>query len=55
MGLVWCVFVTTNFLELRPKTMQVRLAQMDDKLDIARAADPSDIRGDNLLSEFSDW
>jgi hypothetical protein len=29
---------------------------MDDKLDkLAQPADPSDIRGDNLLSELSDW
>jgi hypothetical protein len=55
-GLAWTVFMMTNFLELRLKTMQVRLAQMDDKLDkLSRPADPSDMRDDSLLSELCDW
>jgi hypothetical protein len=52
----------TNVLELRLKTMQVRLAQMDDKLDkLARHADAPELTafpealGGHLLSELSNW
>ena len=54
LSLVWVIFVLTNSLELRLKTMQVRLATIADQLD-KLAGQPTPELGDNLLAELSDW
>ena len=45
----------TGELEVRLKTMQVRLAGMDDQLNALRGRDPEQKPDDNLILELNDW
>jgi len=46
------LFVLLGHLELRLKTIQVRLAAMDDELTVLRGKESDDA---NLILELSDW
>jgi hypothetical protein len=45
------LFLLVGQLEMRMKTIQIRLAGMEDKLDLIKGKEPED----NLILELNDW